>query len=732
MELSAALERLFPLAISLLTDSDSEVRKSAIVTLSKLRGQMASEIIFDRFQNDNIDDSLALILSKVDQENASRLLVSALNDPNVETRLAAAEALVKQRSEVSGKVLAEALKNYLDGVKDENQPGLISEEALLGAIKALGEIGDQDGRTMLQEMLLKERNSRLRATAISALGVNVKGLGQAIFQRFLKDPDPRVRSNAIDALGKFDNKALIGILQPSLFGAHQRVKANAAMAIWKYGDYDVTTTLKEMLLDKDQKQRVSGIHAIGELKLEVFWRQILKALKDEDQSVRRNAVIAVRKFARPDGGPKLQEIIDDPVPEVRLEVVFALAHLMKGEAAETLLFRCENEPASHIRSVIMTLLGKHGSPGIFPRMSRFLSDPDGRVAANTIEAVFQIQPSKPSLDMISPIRKFLTSENNRAKGNAIRGLWNWGFHEVLGSLSELLTLDEPMKKRTGLFCLGEVFAAVSAKGGDGLAQFNGMLVKAVQDYQRQRGKVVALGIETQIKNLWEKVEERVKSGKNDEAKEFLEEILKIDPRHQPSLISLGDLYLRGKNTIKAEEIFLRALAANQQLIKAHYALGQMYHQTGQWEKASRHLLAVVNLHPKLVPAHVMLGDALEKQNKLKDANDLLKRLQAHSPPTPGILSTRARLCFLLGSIGEAVTLVRSVAAQGKLDACGRFILGFGEHLGGNTGTGFLTVLSAVSDLLENPGTLSYNHLKRLIAVAKLAMAQKAGIRSSDS
>ncbi|HNW36024.1 MAG TPA: HEAT repeat domain-containing protein, partial [Candidatus Ozemobacteraceae bacterium] len=300
-----SLAEIFRHLLEELTGADYALRRAALAALSRLRGEIAAEIMFDRFKSDNLDDFLACAISRVSPDKAAQLFLQALHDSQMEVRLAAADALSRLNSDEAVQVLTDAVEKHLAGPADGREGVLLSEEALSGAIRALARLGTPMCLALLRKLLLKEANPRIRATIIAAIIPRMNDSMMSLVAGFLKDQDPRVRANAIEAIQALRNPSIIAILQPYLYDPHQRVRANAIKAVWEYGDYEVSATLKEMLGDKDKRQRVSGIYAVGEIKLGMFLKYILTALHDEDADIRRNAVIAIRKISAISSGAAL-------------------------------------------------------------------------------------------------------------------------------------------------------------------------------------------------------------------------------------------------------------------------------------------------------------------------------------------------------------------------------------------------------------------------------------------
>jgi HEAT repeat protein len=394
--MSSERELLVPLfsgLLDLLTAEDPDLRREALIALSRLRGQVAADILFERFQSDNIEEYIALALTEIDPDRAARALIQALGDAHLEVRVHAARALATRPTEAAIYVLTSAVENYLHTLQGSgDRKKLLSPEAMSAAVQALGIIGTPICLSLLQKLVMQERDPRLRACALSAWGPHVQDAYIPLLQGVLKDSDARVRANAIEALQNSEKPTIIGILQPYLYDAHQRVRANAVKAIWRFGDFEVSMTLKEMLGDSDKKQRISALYAVGEIKLKTFRRQVVESLKDGDPDVRRNAVIATRKLGEREFLVDLTPLLRDPVPEVREQVIHAMIAIGEQRVAKALLQALKHEESPLVRLAIIDGLGKVKAVDAIDMIVRCLDDDDDRLVLAAIECLLRLRP----------------------------------------------------------------------------------------------------------------------------------------------------------------------------------------------------------------------------------------------------------------------------------------------------------------------------------------------------
>jgi tetratricopeptide (TPR) repeat protein len=78
-------------------------------------------------------------------------------------------------------------------------------------------------------------------------------------------------------------------------------------------------------------------------------------------------------------------------------------------------------------------------------------------------------------------------------------------------------------------------------------------------------------------------------GRDTEAIERLEELLRRHPDHASSCEALGGLLMNGRRYAEAERLLRRAVQLNPKSIKANYQLGLLLARTGRREEADKQL-----------------------------------------------------------------------------------------------------------------------------------------------
>ncbi|HQG29361.1 MAG TPA: tetratricopeptide repeat protein, partial [Candidatus Ozemobacteraceae bacterium] len=427
----------------------------------------------------------------------------------------------------------------------------------------------------------------------------------------------------------------------------------------------VSATLKEMLADKDKRQRVSALYAIGEIRLAGFQKHVLAALRDQDADIRRNALIAIRKISVGAQAPILATLkdsvlplLEDQEPAVRLQAVTALEATMGGEAFMPLVKRLLMEKAAGVLAQIIDTIGRFRKPETLSIIDSYLDNSEAQVAIAALNAIGGIEPEMVTSVVLKSIRRSMKHPEIRVRRKTVETLWKLGAFDVLNELCVGLRHERQDIRKMFLQCFGEVCAEVSRSGGELLTTFERELKAAIAEHQKRLEQSKSSAAQADAQNLWNLAAGHIRSGRNTEAADALERLLKMAPRHVQAWMALGDLAHRGDDHVRAIDCFRSALALEPNLPKALYALGQIHHARGEWKQAAEALHATIRLYPKLPQAYLLLAEALEELQRPQDAYKALLRLADLVPDNPAALQRLARAAFFVGDSTKAVAAAK--------------------------------------------------------------------------
>ena len=711
-----------------LTGEYAQRRESAIA-LSKFKGEKATDFLLETYESDNIQDFMALALGNIDSSKSVKLLINALKDSNQEVRFNAARALGMMENPEAFDILMDALNTYMDSnldstdqvpIEDDAQI-FFEEDSIIGAIIALGKIKNWVSISLLKKLYQQEKNARIRASVIMALGMMSSDKLMPVFQSALRDEDPRVRANAIEAIEGIKSGSIVGIIQPYLEDPNNRVRANVAKAIWKYGDYYAIETLSEMLDSKDKWYRASAAYAMGEINDPKFIKSLSKALKDEDSDVRRNAANAIRKIELSDAVPNLIPMLNDPNFDVRVEAVQAITRCAPAQAYELLVSHLPSEENHIVLATCISCLGQLGKEEAIPVITNYLGSEDARVISNTIDALVKLS-KKPDQSLIGRLKYLLSHEDNRVKSTAIRTLWIWGEYSVLDNLRGFFKSQDKKLIQSATFVLGEIGKEISSD--QNLANdINTVITELIDnpdiinklnieeqaepiEPQREIAEQPSINVpeiksspatETQKPAAREdtkdfdlpegsmhkaqeepqqtviisneilpdnsfseeltKAADLIASKDYDEAEEIFENIHQLAPKHVKALLAHANMCFMLKRNNEAARLYKDALDVNPNIVKALFNLGTIYFVARKYETSLQYLVKALSIYPKILGAYLLLAQIYQIAGKYNDSVKLLTRAVELSPRNPVIYQKLATLHMQLRQYDQAAIVL---------------------------------------------------------------------------
>ena len=235
------------------------------------------------------------------QELVIPKLIDLLYDENSEVAQNAAQSLGFVGDKSCVKSLIELLENP-------------NQNTRLYAALALGKLGDDVATRPLLEAMKNEKEQKVRATFLIALGNIANPKIFPIIQKFgFPDPDPRVRASAVEAVSKL-NLPLDTILEPltkMLADPNNRVVANACMALWNAGELSAVTHVIRLIKSTDKWSRASGAYVLGKIGNNDAVNMLISMKNDHDADVRLNVARSLKDIKTSKGLTILIEMLDD-------------------------------------------------------------------------------------------------------------------------------------------------------------------------------------------------------------------------------------------------------------------------------------------------------------------------------------------------------------------------------------------------------------------------------------
>lgn len=152
----------------------------------------------------------------------------------------------------------------------------------------------------------------------------------------------------------------------------------------------------------------------------------------------------------------------------------------------------------------------------------------------------------------------------------------------------------------------------------------------------------------------------------DIARQNFEHALAIDPTHERSLLSLGEMQLRNGETSTAVVTLEKAFLKNGAGWRTHLLLATAYAKTGRLPDAETHAQRAAELaREKGAGARLLLGEIQQAEGKLREAQATFKELVAKFPGDPYTPEAKKRLAAL-SSAPAAASVSRGPADLANL------------------------------------------------------------------
>ncbi len=311
----------------------------------------------------------------------------------------------------------------------------------------------------------------------------------------VESDSPAVRQRAAAALAEVDagDDAVEVLATVADEDENRDVRAAAIDALDRLGDeaieryladaMDATTdgaawvrseALAEVLDEPVPELRIAAVTLLGRAGDPAAVSAVVDCLDDGDHRVRARAARACGRLADPRAVEPLLEHTDDDAP-VRREVATALGSI-GGSAAASGLAEMVEDPASGVRRAAVTALGEVGDPSTVHTVTEALTDDSERVRRAAVYALLSLLANAPS-ERSHEVREAVLAELREAPGSV-----------VVASLTELLDeAQEPSRRRNAAWLLGRVAPGEGTEARDAL-------VGALGDDDQMTAKMAATSL----------------------------------------------------------------------------------------------------------------------------------------------------------------------------------------------------------------------------------------------
>ncbi|MBD3390706.1 MAG: hypothetical protein GF418_01650 [Chitinivibrionales bacterium] len=235
-----------------------------------------------------------------------------LGNPTIQkTAIETATTLIRRNLIEHFNELAPQVREKLSQIMESLHPRIIEEiskdiygdddQRRLRAVQILGLLKKNPKVRDILAELVKERDEKIRATAIKLLGNLVGPHEQQVVLSLLNDPDKRVRANTVEAIEGLASKRLLPILLRFRKDPNNRIRGNVLKALYKMGHKDIGEDLRQMLASDDDFMKASGLWVVSQTGLHTPQIEELagKNMVADSEMVASNAAKALKTLNTP-------------------------------------------------------------------------------------------------------------------------------------------------------------------------------------------------------------------------------------------------------------------------------------------------------------------------------------------------------------------------------------------------------------------------------------------------
>ena len=454
--------------IAALGDTDNDVRTRAASALGKFEDPRAKAEQKKAQEHEKVKPDMKALLAKATTADA---LVALLKHRDSGVRLAAALALRKMPGEPAMRAALAAFGHSDPGVRRYvvyrfyELPNTSALPALTNALKDT----NSDVRKHAAMAIRKTPGEQATRAALAAWNHFDPVVRQHVTYRFYELPDPVALPKLVDALRDMDDTVRLYASQ-ALQNTPGKDADNAAVGALSHPDpavryqavyrfavksddktrVSVAAHIAKAVHDSDTKVRQNAGSTLSKTPGEEAAKAAVAAFSHVDPVVRQYAVRYFHSYPDAKVSAKLIKLLDDPLNEVRLEVISALAHSTDratlsrlvtlidhsdeevrqraGAAFRTFKSRLETELGGNEASELdpETVLNSQGLQAAFPMdvPAAFVEMRDGdRIAGNTIRYVGEsphLRSSAPPHLLIEPVGLSVVSDEESGPPQAFR------------------------------------------------------------------------------------------------------------------------------------------------------------------------------------------------------------------------------------------------------------------------------------------------------------------------
>lgn len=384
---AAALELVFgpepellPELLGLLSDSDGDVRRTAIQALGALNAPEA------------LDGLCYSLLDPVPE------VVEAAQGALVKLGLRSRAALEARLTHEEWPQRAAALRGLALMRPDPQSLVPLTNDPIWevrgDAYLALGQTHSAIAMEALAKSLETEAHPQAREALISGLGLVQQPQARQLLLHALLDPlSPESAQVVASALQSYGSEIHSPLLNAGIWSPHPDVRALCAALLAQTNCPDLRSQLAPLLLDQQPQVRQTVAYAIYESDPSRPIWQYIAGIYDPDDHIFEGALLELLAYPGAGVGERLLEALDLRTSLMRsVQLVRALGELRYEPAGHVLIELLDQISQPVLLEAVSASLGKLGAWRAWHPLQRLLGHEDSGVRHTTIEALIVIDP----------------------------------------------------------------------------------------------------------------------------------------------------------------------------------------------------------------------------------------------------------------------------------------------------------------------------------------------------
>jgi HEAT repeat protein len=295
--------------------------------------------------------------------------------------------------------------------------------------------------------LIKHMNPSERIVLFDLLEAVGAEQNLSFLLRCLQLDDSRIRIRVLKILGESEQLGLRHEVFEFLTDTDEQVLLATLRYLQKKGDLSILEKISHLTRSKKKKVRQGVISTMFKI-----MKDMLLSKFDTFTYAKRSKMLQWLLKMKPTFFKDIHYLSESPEESDRIKYIKMLDAESLSKALEDYR-RMSRDPNPKVRATAVKGFERiKDEETRFKIVYPFYQDTDGRVRANSIELLPDVEPV--NKDMVAIAKRATKSDIRREKANALAKVLNWGYKEYEPALNEMLDSDEEWTKTSALWVLG--------------------------------------------------------------------------------------------------------------------------------------------------------------------------------------------------------------------------------------------------------------------------------------